>query len=198
MSMTSLNMGRLDLLLLAHRTHRYPSCPSHWLVSRALRPASPRETTWCMWDPPTRHLYLKRSARSLGDMPAGHLHTFFTCSKPWPKTATLTQYSGNEWIHSRGERRGEGDGGEEKAREGEEGLSVGQLGQVLSFLLLPLAVGAPNWGHPFWLGRLISTAKNRQRVNLTNASFWSNMHQKSCSVFFSIPNFLRVLLIFFF
>lgn len=52
MSMTSLNTGRLDLLLLAHRTHRYPSCPSHWLVSRALRPASPRETTWCMWDPP--------------------------------------------------------------------------------------------------------------------------------------------------
>lgn len=64
--------------------------------------------------------------------------------------------------------------------------------------VLPLAVGTPNWGHPFWLGRLISTAKNCQRVNLTNASFWSNMHQKSCYVFFSIPNFLRVLLLFFF
>lgn len=150
--------------------------------------------------PPTRHLYLrlKRSAMSLGDMPACHLHTFFTCSKPWPKTATLTQYLGNEWIHGRGGRRGEGDGGEEKAREGEEGLSVGQLGQVLSFLLPPLAVGAPIWGHPFWLGGLISTAKNRHRVNLTDASFWSNMHQKSCYVFFSIPNFFRVLLIFFF
>lgn len=26
----------------------------------------------------------------------------------------------------------------------------------------PLAVGAPNWGHP-WLGRLISTAKNQAK-----------------------------------
>lgn len=89
------------------------------------------------------------------------------------------------------EEEGKGDGDEEKAQEREDGIYVYQLGQILSFLLLSVAVGVPSWGHLFPVGRLISTAKNCQKVNLNSASFWPSMDQKSCHVFFSIPNFFR-------